>query len=156
MDNNLTLTTDLKVPATGSPSGSDAMSMMSADIGDWHIDFSDIVIVKRADGTDWMLGDGAFGQVCHLHHLLTVILQGSLPVEAKPITKSALQSSAADIIKMGGWSVFQNKVTMLTAHGTASGTHEARDSSLQLWCTLNSGRQLYRIDHRSYSAPRQL
>ena len=79
------------------------MSMMSADIGDWQIDFSEIVIVKRADGTDWMLGDGAFGQVCPMHHhYLTINLQGSFPVEAELITKSTLCSPAADI-KMGGW-----------------------------------------------------
>lgn len=48
--------------ATGVVSNSDAMSVMSND-GDWQIDSAEIVIVKRADGTDWMLGDGAFGQV---------------------------------------------------------------------------------------------
>lgn len=42
-------------------SNSDAMSQMSVD-GDWQIDSSEIEITKRADGTEWMLGDGAFGQ----------------------------------------------------------------------------------------------
>lgn len=31
---------------------------------DWEIDASEIEFSKRADGSDWVLGDGAFGQVC--------------------------------------------------------------------------------------------
>ena len=35
---------------------------------DWEIHASEIEISKRADGSDWVLGDGAFGQVCTRHN----------------------------------------------------------------------------------------
>ena len=52
---------------------SDTMSQMTDNTNtpfpdvpwsDWQIDARDIQIVQRPNGKDWLLGGGAFGQVC--------------------------------------------------------------------------------------------
>lgn len=47
---------------TSQMTGMTGMSSLTAN-NDWQIDAADIEIVKRVDGSDWLLGDGAFGQV---------------------------------------------------------------------------------------------
>ena len=46
---------------------------------DWQIDAAAIEIVKRADGSDWLLGDGAFGKVPFVPYLLNRFMMLCIP-----------------------------------------------------------------------------
>ena len=54
------------LPVPLKPSHSGFMSSV-AELSSAEIDPSEIVICKRPDGSDWLLGQGSFGQVglCH-------------------------------------------------------------------------------------------
>ena len=54
--------------------GSGQIELPSMPWSDWEVPADQITICKREDGSDWELGSGAFGKVCHappscvLHH----------------------------------------------------------------------------------------
>ena len=62
---------------SGNSSGSVPVNMTSVPISQWwpsdgaqpwDMDPSEIVICTRPDGSDWLLGEGSYGQVCNLKY----------------------------------------------------------------------------------------